>query len=110
MPRRFDRHIWRPDKAGQRLYPDVVVENGVLGPRSNFANDRRRIADFRGVIERLVKKLEVPVVEIGAGAVGGFGRTGISEYEVANKRSNLLFPRIQLRLQRRAQIFPAGDV
>src|SRR6266404_4758958 len=59
MPRRFDGKIGRADEAGQGLKANVVAVKGVLGSRSDLANDRRRVSDLRCVIERLFEKLEM---------------------------------------------------
>ena len=65
----LDAQVWSADESGQGLNADAVAEDRVLGPGSDFTNNGRRIADARWMIERLLEELEVPVMEIGAGAV-----------------------------------------
>src|SRR4051794_39947094 len=75
MSGRFAFDIRTPKESGELLNADTGLEDRVLRPWRNFADDRRRIADARRVIERLLKHLEMPVVKINAAAVGGLRRS-----------------------------------
>src|SRR2546423_7060741 len=88
MVGRFDGHVRRANETRHRLKASAAAEDRVLGARTDFANDRCRVANLGSVIEWLLEKFEMPVVEIGAAAIGGFGRTGVGDHKVAGDGNN----------------------
>src|SRR3954464_892213 len=96
-----------PEKSRQLLDADTVTIDRVLRPRRNFANDRRRIARLRRMIDWLVEDLEMPVVEIEAAAVRRFGWARVCQHQVRGQRNQRSFQDLQPPLLLGTQIFPA---
>lgn len=85
MSGRFVTQIRRANKSRERLKTDAGTIEGGLCPRSYLANDRGRVARAWRVVGGFGKNFQVPVVKIGAAAIGGLGRAGIGEDEIAGE-------------------------
>ena len=107
---RFVSQVGPAKKSGQRLNTNVIAVNGALRARRDLANDRRRVADLRGMIGWLFENFEVPIVEIGTGAIRSLGRAGVSEHEPTGERDDFLFHYIELLHLRRTQFCPPFGV
>ena len=58
------------------------------------------------MIERLLEYLEMPVVEIDAGAISRLGRAAVGQNQVASDLDDLFFQGVELWPERGVQIFP----
>src|SRR6185437_12394213 len=77
MAGRFIVEFEGSKESSQFLDPNFVFKNPVLGSRTNFANDRRRIAGLRWTRWWFLKQFEMPVVKVDTGTIGCFGRPAI---------------------------------
>jgi hypothetical protein len=92
---RFGFEIGSAKKASQFLNADAVAKDPVLAAWCDLADDRRRIANSRRVIQALVEQLEVPVVKIDTRAICRFRRTGISEDQIGGERDHPFLKRVE---------------
>ena len=81
----FIAQVRGADIGSERLHPNTGTIERVLRARSDLTNDRSRFARARRVVSRLGEEFQVPVVEIAAAAISGFGRAGIREHEVTGQ-------------------------
>src|SRR5947207_8156960 len=104
---RFVGNVRSPKESGQLLDPNAVAKDGVLRPRRDLHDNGRWIAGLRRMVGRLVKHLEMPVMEIDAAAVGRLAWARVSEDEITGQRNQRRFQNLQPPLLIRAQIFSA---
>src|SRR5882724_6422932 len=103
---RFVRQVGPAKKSGQLLDADVVAIDRALRPRSNLAKNWRWVIRLRRMVLRFFKQLEVPVVEIDAGAIGSFWRATVCRHQIASEIDNLFFERVEFLFFGRSQILP----